>query len=145
MNEADRPCESGTSSAGLTFRTGFHTFDVDVDGVRIHGRVGGSGPPVLLLHGFPQTHPAWRYVAPRLARDHTVVAADLRGYGDSGKPPAGPDHSAYGKRAMAADQVGLMARLGFDRFAAVADARARTVPTRAYDRGRSGDAGPRPG
>ncbi|GHH71592.1 fluoroacetate dehalogenase [Streptomyces sulfonofaciens] len=134
MNGADRLPGPGTSSAESAFLTEFQGFDVDVDGVRIHGRVGGSGPPVLLLHGFPQTHLAWRYVAPRLARDHTVVAADLRGYGDSGKPPAGPDHSAYGKRAMAADQVGLMARLGFDRFAAVGhDRGARVVHRMALD------------
>lgn len=86
-------------------------------GLGLRVRVGGSGPPVLLLHGYPQTQACWRFVAPRLvAAGYTVVLADLRGYGDSDKPPADADHSAYSKRAMAADQVELMQRLGFDRF-----------------------------
>ena len=68
---------------------------------------GGSGPPVLLLHGFPQTHAMWHQVAPALAREHTVVAPDLRGYGDSSRPPAGDDHAGYAFRAMAADQVAV--------------------------------------
>ena len=65
---------------------GFAYQDVDVDGVRIHCAVGGDGPPLLLLHGYPQTHLIWRRVAPLLGADHTVVLADLRGYGDSAKP-----------------------------------------------------------
>src|SRR3954468_12194041 len=76
----------------------------------------GSGPPVLLLHGFPQTHLMWRSVAPLLARDFTVVCADLRGYGQSGCPPSAPDHAPYAKRAMAQDMVAVMERLGFPRF-----------------------------
>ncbi len=94
----------------------FRAHDVDVDGVRIHTLVGGDGPPVLMLHGYPQTHVMWRDVAPALARDHTVVLADLRGYGDSDKPAPAADDANYAKRAMARDQVGVMASLGFDRF-----------------------------
>ncbi|MFE4367691.1 alpha/beta fold hydrolase [Streptomyces sp. NPDC056835] len=90
---------------------------VDADGVRIHTRVAGEGPPVLLLHGYPQTHLIWRHVAPLLAATHTVVLTDLRGYGDSDKPPSDPQHAAYAKRVMARDQLLVMRELGFDRFA----------------------------
>jgi haloacetate dehalogenase len=89
---------------------------VDTGEAVIRVRHGGSGPPVLLLHGIPQTHVMWHKVAPRLAQDFTVVAADLRGYGDSSKPPTTPDHAPYSKRAMARDQVEVMRQLGFDRF-----------------------------
>ncbi|MEV6859427.1 alpha/beta hydrolase [Streptosporangium subroseum] len=92
---------------------------IDADGVRINTYVSGDGPPVLLLHGYPQTHLIWHHVAPVLARKHAVVLTDLRGYGDSGKPPSTPDHSAYSKRAMAYDQLLVMRELGFDRFAVV--------------------------
>ena len=78
--------------------------------------MGGHGPPLLLLHGHPQTHMMWHKIAPRLAQDFTVVAADLRGYGDSSKPPTAPDHAPYSKRAMARDQVAVMEQLGFERF-----------------------------
>lgn len=91
---------------------------------------GGSGPPVLLLHGYPQTHVMWHLVAPRLAERFTVVAPDLRGYGDSSKPPSDPEHLAYSKRAMAADQVELMADLGFERFAVVGHDRGGRVTHR---------------
>ena len=77
---------------------------------------GGAGPPLLLLHGYPQTKAIWSRVAGRLTRDFTVIAADLRGYGDSSKPRGGDDHGRYAKRAMALDQVELMAALGFSRF-----------------------------
>jgi haloacetate dehalogenase len=89
---------------------------VDVDGVSINCAVNGSGPPLLLLHGYPQNHLMWRHVAPALAEDHTVVLADLRGYGDSGKPAPDAAGLAYSKRAMARDQVGLMRALGFGQF-----------------------------
>src|SRR5438046_7843800 len=79
-------------------------------------RRSGSGPPILLLHGFPQTHLMWRSVAPILARHFTVICADLRGYGRSGCPRSAPDHERYSKRAMARDMVAVMERLGFRRF-----------------------------
>lgn len=101
--------------------------DVDVDGTTIHALVGGEGPPVLLLHGYPQTHEMWHQVAPALMESHTVVCADLRGYGDSAKPHGDADHETYSKRAMAADQVGLMRSLGFDSFAAVGHDRGARV------------------
>ena len=85
-------------------------------GVLVNARIGGAGPPLLLLHGHPQSHVMWHAVADRLAERHTVVAADLRGYGDSSRVPAGAQSSAYAKRAMAADMVALMSRLGFGRF-----------------------------
>jgi len=99
-------------------------------GMRIRAAQGGKGPPVLLLHGHPQTHATWLHVAPILARDFTVVAADLRGYGDSAKPPSDHGHATYSKRAMAADQVGLMQHLGFERFAVVGHDRGGRVAHR---------------
>ena len=96
---------------------GFRTETVDVDGVEILARVAGSGPPLLLLHGSPQTLLMWHLVAPKLAEEFTVVATDLRGYGDSSKPQSAPDHGPYSKRAMAEDQVSVMKHFGFDRFA----------------------------
>jgi haloacetate dehalogenase len=95
---------------------GFDSRTVPGDGAGIHLRVGGDGPPLLLLHGYPETHLMWAGLAADLAQDFTVVAPDLRGYGDSSKPPTVPSHETYGKRAMAADGVGLMRQLGFDRF-----------------------------
>lgn len=94
----------------------FKEADVDTGDARIHVRHGGSGPPVLLLHGFPQTHVMWRDVAPRLAAAHSVVCADLRGYGQSGCPASSPDHAPYANRTMARDMVAVMHRLGFERF-----------------------------
>lgn len=110
--------------------TGFETHTVDVGGVRVHAEVGGSGPPVLLLHGYPQTHAMWRRVAPVLAERFTVVAPDLRGYGDSGKPTTTSTHEPYGKRAMAGDVVGLMRHLGHERFAVVGHDRGARVAHR---------------
>jgi haloacetate dehalogenase len=95
---------------------GFELAMIETDEAVIRVRHGGSGPPLLLLHGSPQTHLMWNQVAPRLAQDFTVVAADLRGYGDSSKPEDTPDHEPYSKRAMARDQVAVMQKLGFDRF-----------------------------
>jgi haloacetate dehalogenase len=97
----------------------FKVFDhktVAVTGAEIDLVIGGSGPPLLLLHGYPQTKAMWHKIAPRLAEDFTVVAADLRGYGDSSKPVSDETHAAYSKRATAQDQVEVMAGLGFDRF-----------------------------
>jgi haloacetate dehalogenase len=101
---------------------------IDVGGVVVNCAVGGSGPPVLLLHGYPQTHLIWHHVAPPLADGRTVVLADLRGYGDSDKPAGGP--AAYSKRVMALDQVRLMRALGFDRFAVVGHDRGGRVAHR---------------
>ena len=84
--------------------------------IEISYLIGGNGPPLLLLHGFPQTKAIWSLVAPELAKQFTVVAADLRGYGASSKPHGKPDHSTYSKRSMAADQHALMKSLGFDQF-----------------------------
>ncbi|MSP68378.1 MAG: alpha/beta hydrolase [Alphaproteobacteria bacterium] len=95
---------------------GFVREDVEGDGTRIHLVRAGSGPGLLLLHGFPQTHAMWHRIAPALAERFTVVATDLRGYGDSGKPRAAADHAAHAKRATANDQVAVMAGLGFEQF-----------------------------
>jgi haloacetate dehalogenase len=95
---------------------GFERTTIDAGETTILARRGGSGPPLLLLHGNPETHVMWHLVAPRLAEDFTVVATDLRGYGDSGKPTTAPDHEPYSKRAMARDQVEVMRQLGFERF-----------------------------
>ena len=108
----------------------FEDREIDVAGVRIHAKVGGGGPPVLLLHGYPQTHVMWHRVAPGLADRHAVVLADLRGYGDSARPASDTDHGSYSKRAMADDQVGLMRELGFDRFAVVGHDRGARVAHR---------------
>jgi haloacetate dehalogenase len=89
---------------------------IDTGEAIIRVRHGGSGPPLLLLHGHPQTHVMWHKVAPHLAEDFTVVCADLRGYGDSSKPTTTPDHEPYSKRAMARDQVEVMRQLGFEQF-----------------------------
>lgn len=110
---------------------GFDLLDVDVGGgIHIRAAKAGEGPPLLLLHGHPQTHVTWRKIAPELARTHTVIAADLRGYGDSSKPEGGENHIAYSKREMAKDQIALMRRFGFDRFALVAHDRGARVAHR---------------
>ncbi|MFI8092349.1 alpha/beta fold hydrolase [Streptomyces sp. NPDC086080] len=107
-----------------------HTRLPGADGVELATAIGGSGSPVVLLHGFPQTHLMWRHVAERLADEHTVICPDLRGYGASDKPAAtGPD--VYAKRTMAADVVALAAALGHDRFALVGHDRGALVAFRA--------------
>jgi haloacetate dehalogenase len=95
---------------------GFELKRVAGEGAEINLRIGGKGPALLLLHGYPQTHAMWHRIAPKLAEDFTVVCADLRGYGDSGKPATTPDHAPYSFRAMAADMAKAMAALGFDQF-----------------------------
>ena len=111
---------------------GFESVAVEVEGVRIHARVDArsGGPPVLLLHGYPQTSAMWHPVAPGLAETHTVVAADLRGYGRSARPASTPDHASYGKRATAGDQVGLMRALGHEQWAVVGHDRGARVTHR---------------
>lgn len=110
----------GITPAQIDLFPGFAHSTVPVgEGIDIHCAHGGSGPPLLLLHGYPQTHVIWHKVAGRLAERYSVVCADLRGYGDSSKPPGDADHANYSKRAMAQDQVRLMESLGFRRFAVV--------------------------
>ncbi len=99
---------------------GFTEFDLSTAEGSIHGRRGGGGPPVLLLHGIPETHLMWHRVAPRLAEHFTVVATDLRGFGASTSPPATSDHAPHSMRAIAREQVEVMSLLGFDHFAVVA-------------------------
>jgi haloacetate dehalogenase len=106
---------------------GFEESRVETREAEINLVRGGDGLPVLLLHGYPQTHAMWHLVAPRLAERFTVVAADLRGYGDSSKPSGGEDHATYSKRAMANDQVEVMEALGFDSFAVVGHDRGARV------------------
>ncbi|SFP54495.1 haloacetate dehalogenase [Variovorax sp. OK605] len=110
---------------------GFEHHHVDVGhGIAISAVIGGRGAPLLLLHGHPQTHAIWHRVAPVLAERFTVVAADLRGYGDSSKPEGAADHANYSKRALAADQVALMRHFGFARFDLLAHDRGARVACR---------------
>jgi haloacetate dehalogenase len=118
----------GAQSSGLF--PGFVTQNVRTSGATIHVRRGGSGPPLLLLHGYPQTHVMWHKIGPRLAERFTVVMTDLRGYGDSSKPDEGANHANYSKRAMALDQVEVMRSLGFERFAVVGHDRGARVTWR---------------
>ena len=108
----------------------FEGFELEMIRTReatIRVRHGGSGPPLLLLHGHPRTHVTWHRVAPLLAIDHTVVCLELRGYGGSSKPPTTPDHEPYSKRAMARDSVEVMGALGHDRFAIAGHDRGATL------------------
>jgi len=110
---------------------GFVAREVETSGARIHLAMAGNGPPLLLLHGHPQTHLTWHKIAgPLVAAGHTVIAPDLRGYGDSAKPPGGEGHVDYSKRAMARDQVEAMRALGFDRFAVIGHDRGGRVAHR---------------
>ncbi|RII14733.1 Fluoroacetate dehalogenase [Streptomyces sp. YIM 130001] len=122
--------ESKPAPAPVPFE-GFELLRVPVaDGVSLNAAVGGSGSPVVLLHGFPQTHLMWRHVAAELAAEHTVICPDLRGYGASDKP-AERDGTEYAKRTMAADVVALAAALGHDRFAVAGHDRGALVALRA--------------
>src|SRR3712207_6152329 len=95
---------------------GFERVRVETEGASINAVRAGEGPPLLLLHGSPQTLAMWHLIAPPLARDFTVIATDLRGYGDSSKPPSDERHTPYSKRAMAEDQIAVMGHFGFERF-----------------------------
>ncbi|MGW5379678.1 alpha/beta fold hydrolase [Nocardia sp. NPDC003999] len=110
---------------------GFAYDRVTVGDIGLHVAMAGAGAPIVLLHGFPQTHFAWRHVATDLARDHLVICPDLRGYGDSDKPVGEPDGSTYAKRTMAADIIGLMRALGHERFALAGHDRGGLVAFRA--------------
>jgi len=109
---------------------GFTTHRIATRDTEIRCVVGGDGPPVLLLHGYPQSHAMWHRVAPALAHEYSVICADLRGYGDSGKPASDATHAAYSKRAMAADMVELMHHLGHPRFRLVGHDRGARVAHR---------------
>ena len=103
---------------------------IPVGGAEINLLTGGDGPPLLLIHGYPQTHAMWHRLAPELARHFTVICPDLRGYGDSSKPPGKPDHGNYSKREMARDLAEVMTALGFERFAVVGHDRGARVAHR---------------
>ena len=109
---------------------GFKSELIEVNGVKIMARKGGSGRPLLLLHGHPQTHAIWHRVAQQLAKSHTVVMTDLRGYGDSSKPQGSHDHLNYSKRVMALDQIEVMRHFGFSEFDVLAHDRGARVAHR---------------
>jgi haloacetate dehalogenase len=130
---------AGTASAAESQATagnvvqhfpGFESFRIETSGATINGVKGGKGPPVLLLHGWPQTLAEWHVVAPLMAKDFTVIATDLRGYGDSSKPADGTNHSGYSKREMARDQVEVMEKLGHKTFRLVGHDRGGRVAHR---------------
>jgi haloacetate dehalogenase len=127
LPESRAQAPAGTASP---FIPGFRTFNFQTSGATINGVMGGQGPPLLLLHGAPLSHISWRLIAPDLAKTYTVVAPDLRGYGDSSKPADKPDHSPYSKRAMALDQIELMKSFGFDSFRLVGHDRGGRVSHR---------------
>jgi haloacetate dehalogenase len=112
------------------FPAGFRNERIKTSGAEINAVIGGSGPPVLLFHGAPDCLITWRMIAPELAKDYTLVMCDLRGYGDSSRPPANDDHSGYSKRPMALDGVEVMKHLGFDRFRMVGHDRGGRVGRR---------------
>ena len=128
---AGAPASTG-QQAGETskFLPGFTVSKVKTSGTTIHVVKGGQGPPLLLLHGAPMSHITWRFVGPLLAKQYTVIAPDLRGYGDSGKMPDTPDFANYSKRAMALDQVEVMKHFGFDKFPVVGHDRGGRVAHR---------------
>ena len=129
--QAGQAAGAGRRAADTTrFFPGFKPFKVQTTGAVINGVIGGQGPPILLLHGAPQMHISWRLVAPKLATTHTVVVPDLRGYGDSSKPPDGESHVNYSKRAMALDQVEVMRNFGFQKFPVIGQDRGGRVTHR---------------
>jgi haloacetate dehalogenase len=119
-----------SSAADARLLPGFKVHKVKTSGATLHTVVGGHGPPLLLIHGAPQTHLSWHRVAPELAKTYTVVAPDLRGYGDSSKPEDGENHVNYSKRTMAQDKIEVMRHFGFDRFAVVGHDRGGRVAHR---------------
>jgi haloacetate dehalogenase len=127
---AGRAATAQTPADTTRFFPGFRPFKVKTSGAEINGVIGGQGPPLLLLHGAPQSHVSWRLVAPKLAATRTVVVSDLRGYGDSSTPPEGENHVNYSKRAMALDQVEVMKHFGFERFPVVGHDRGGRVTHR---------------
>ena len=108
----------------------FESIQLAIANTTINLIKGGNGPPLLLLHGYPQTHAMWHKIAPKLAQDFTVIATDLRGYGDSGKPVSDDIHLPYSKRRMARDQVEVMQQLGFEDFYLVSHDRGARVAHR---------------
>ena len=112
---------------GLLFFEKFERRRLETTGTEINVVIGGAGPPVLLLHGYPQSHVMWHKMAPMFANSHTVIATDLRGYGESGKPPGGIDHAGFSKRASAEDQIQVMKQLGYDDFCLVGHDRGARV------------------
>jgi haloacetate dehalogenase len=127
---AQAPAAAPTAPDTTRFFPGFKMFSVKTSGAVINGVIGGQGPPLLLLHGAPQSHITWRMVAPKMAASRTVVVPDLRGYGDSSKPPDGENHVNYSKRAMALDQIEVMKSFGFDRFPVIGQDRGGRVAHR---------------
>ena len=125
---ATAPADTGPGDARLL--PGFRVERVKTSGAELHTVIGGSGPPLLLIHGAPLTHLSWYRVAPELAKKYTVVAPDLRGYGDSSKPADGENHINYSKRSMAQDNVEVMRHFGFERFAVVGHDRGGRVAHR---------------
>lgn len=116
--------------SSLSTMDGFEAGEIETGETSIFARWGGSGPPLLLLHGFPETHLMWRDIAPALAREFTIICPDLRGYGRSGCPPSAKDHAPYAKRAMARDMVSVMNALGHERFGIVGHDRGGRVAYR---------------
>jgi haloacetate dehalogenase len=125
-----RAADMDSSPLDARLLPGFRVEKVKTSGATLHTVIGGSGPPLLLIHGAPLTHLSWFRVAPELAKKFTVIAPDLRGYGDSSKPEDGENHINYSKRSMAQDQIELLQHFGFDRFAVVGHDRGGRVAHR---------------